>query len=108
MKIIATMIHDVLCNCRESYSTRYLVLMCFSPFRITQTYIARFGHGSAKLARQAQSKEKTLGKMVAGGLTEKVESDKVSRKFFLESLLFYFLLVFLVFFFVQNMAIPLG
>lgn len=26
-------------------------------------YIARFGHGSAKLARQAQSKEKTLAKM---------------------------------------------
>lgn len=39
-------------------------------------YIARFGHGSAKLARQAQSKEKTLAKMVAGGLTEKVVSDK--------------------------------
>ncbi|KZS20844.1 ATP-binding cassette sub-family F member 2 [Daphnia magna] len=39
-------------------------------------YIARFGHGSAKLARQAQSKEKTLAKMVAGGLTEKVENDK--------------------------------
>lgn len=39
-------------------------------------YIARFGHGSAKLARQAQSKEKTLAKMVAGGLTEKVEKDK--------------------------------
>lgn len=35
-------------------------------------YIARFGHGSAKLARQAQSKEKTLSKMVRGGLTEKV------------------------------------
>jgi ATP-binding cassette subfamily F protein 2 len=29
-------------------------------------YIARFGHGSAKLARQAQSKEKTLAKMVGG------------------------------------------
>ena len=29
-------------------------------------YIARFGHGSAKLARQAQSKEKTLEKMVSG------------------------------------------
>lgn len=42
-------------------------------------YIARFGHGSAKLARQAQSKEKTLAKMVRGGLTEKVESDKVVR-----------------------------
>jgi len=39
-------------------------------------YIARFGHGSAKLARQAQSKEKTLKKMVDGGLTEKVATDK--------------------------------
>lgn len=38
-------------------------------------YIARFGHGSAKLARQAQSKEKTLAKMERGGLTEKVQSD---------------------------------
>lgn len=41
-----------------------------------KNYIARFGHGSAKLARQAQSKEKTLSKMVAAGLTEKVTSDK--------------------------------
>ncbi|KAI6658596.1 hypothetical protein LOD99_15396 [Oopsacas minuta] len=40
-------------------------------------YVARFGHGSAKLARQAQSKEKVLAKMVAGGLTDKVVSDKV-------------------------------
>ncbi len=45
-------------------------------------YIARFGHGSAKLARQAQSKEKTLGKMVAAGLTEKVEEDKTVSFFF--------------------------
>ena len=30
-------------------------------------YIARFGLGSAKLARQAQSKEKTLSKMVESG-----------------------------------------
>ena len=42
-------------------------------------YIARFGHGSAKLARQAQSKEKTLDKMVRGGLTEKVQADHVVR-----------------------------
>eukprot|EP00879_Flechtneria_rotunda_P008146 GHRR01008533.1.p1 GENE.GHRR01008533.1~~GHRR01008533.1.p1 ORF type:complete len:634 (+),score=201.49 GHRR01008533.1:220-2121(+) len=42
-------------------------------------YIARFGHGSAKLARQAQSKEKTLDKMVRGGLTEKVEKDSVVK-----------------------------
>ncbi|EDQ84909.1 uncharacterized protein MONBRDRAFT_35317 [Monosiga brevicollis MX1] len=40
-----------------------------------KNYIARFGHGSAKLARQAQSKEKVLAKMVAGGLTEKVQAD---------------------------------
>lgn len=39
-------------------------------------YIARFGHGSAKLARQAQSKEKTLDKMVRDGLTEKPEADR--------------------------------
>uniref|UniRef100_A0A8C8MDD6 ATP-binding cassette sub-family F member 2 n=1 Tax=Oncorhynchus tshawytscha TaxID=74940 RepID=A0A8C8MDD6_ONCTS len=43
-----------------------------------KNYIARFGHGSAKLARQAQSKEKTLQKMVASGLTESVSNDKVS------------------------------
>lgn len=42
-------------------------------------YIARFGHGSAKLARQAQSKEKTLAKMVRSGLTEKVQSDQVVK-----------------------------
>jgi ATP-binding cassette subfamily F protein 2 len=42
-------------------------------------YIARFGHGSAKLARQAQSKEKTLEKMVRSGLTEKVASEKVVK-----------------------------
>ncbi|XP_065052590.1 ATP-binding cassette sub-family F member 2-like [Rhopilema esculentum] len=39
-------------------------------------YIARFGHGSAKLARQAQSKEKTLNRMVENGLTEKVVAEK--------------------------------
>merc|ERR1719310_736922 len=41
-----------------------------------KNYIARFGHGSAKLARQAQSKEKTLAKMVANGLTEKTLADR--------------------------------
>jgi len=42
-----------------------------------KTYIARFGHGSAKLARQAKSKEKTLAKMESSGLTERVVQDKV-------------------------------
>merc|ERR1719367_538635 len=47
-----------------------------------KNYIARFGHGSAKLARQAQSKEKTLAKMVAGGLTEKVKADRSMSFYF--------------------------
>lgn len=42
-------------------------------------YIARFGHGSAKLARQAQSKEKVLAKMVRDGLTEKVQTERSVR-----------------------------
>jgi ATP-binding cassette, subfamily F, member 2 len=45
-------------------------------------YIARFGHGSKKLARQAQSKEKVLAKMVDSGLTEKVMGDKTLSFFF--------------------------
>ena len=40
-----------------------------------QDYIQRFGRGSN--AKQAQSKEKVLAKMVAGGLAEKVVHDKV-------------------------------
>ncbi|XP_035825786.1 ATP-binding cassette sub-family F member 2 [Aplysia californica] len=47
-----------------------------------KNYIARFGHGSAKLARQAQSKEKTLKKMVDSGLTERVASDKTVAFYF--------------------------
>mmetsp|Transcript_44350 Transcript_44350/g.106839 ORF Transcript_44350/g.106839 Transcript_44350/m.106839 type:complete len:782 (+) Transcript_44350:48-2393(+) len=39
-------------------------------------YIARFGHGTAKNAKQAQSKEKVLAKMIRAGLTEKPEEEK--------------------------------
>jgi ATP-binding cassette subfamily F protein 2 len=39
-------------------------------------YVARFGQGNAKMARQAQSKEKVLDKMTRSGLTEKVEQEK--------------------------------
>jgi len=45
-------------------------------------YIARFGHGSAKLARQAQSKEKVLAKMEREGLTEKVQGEKSLEFYF--------------------------
>jgi len=40
-------------------------------------YVARFGHGSAKLAAQAKSKAKLISKMEEGGLTERVVRDKV-------------------------------
>ena len=39
-------------------------------------YIARFGHGTSKNAKQAQSKEKVLAKMIRAGLTEKPEQEK--------------------------------
>lgn len=39
-------------------------------------YVARFGQGNAKMAKQAQSKEKVLDKMMKSGLTDKVEIDK--------------------------------
>jgi ATP-binding cassette, subfamily F, member 2 len=47
-----------------------------------KAFVAKFGHGTSKMARQAQSREKVLQKMVAEGLTEKVESDRtLSLKF---------------------------
>lgn len=48
-------------------------------------YVARFGHGSAKLARQAQSKEKTMAKMIAGGLTEKAVTETVKQFYFFDA-----------------------
>lgn len=39
-------------------------------------YIARFGHGTAKNAKQAQSKEKVLEKMMRSGLTPKPIIEK--------------------------------
>jgi len=42
-----------------------------------KNYIARFGHGNKKMARQAKSKEKTLAKMVDKGLTDRVVHDKI-------------------------------
>jgi ATP-binding cassette subfamily F protein 2 len=40
-------------------------------------FIARFGHGTSKNAKQAQSREKVLAKMVRAGLTEKPEEEKI-------------------------------
>ena len=67
--------------CKVFISTPTEPHCCKVLLLLPQNYIARFGHGSAKLARQAQSKEKTLKKMVDGGLTEKVTTDKVISPF---------------------------
>lgn len=40
-------------------------------------YVARFGHGTSKNAKQAQSKQKVLDKMVRAGLTEKPDVEKM-------------------------------
>lgn len=45
----------------------------------TKGFIARFGSGSR--ASQAQSREKTLAKMMESGLTEKVVQEKVKTPF---------------------------
>ena len=42
-------------------------------------FIARFGHGTAKMVRQAQSREKVLKKMEENGFIEPVESDRTSQ-----------------------------
>ena len=70
-----------------------------------QDYIARFGHGSAKLARQAQSKEKTLAKMIEGGLTQKVQVDKV-RLYTFEFIFCFVMFCFIirVFLFIRSMS----
>jgi len=70
--------YDIFCRTRAELQENQMKQYKWEQDQIAhmKDYIARFGHGSAKLARQAQSKEKTLAKMVAGGLTEKVSSDK--------------------------------
>lgn len=45
-------------------------------------YVARFGHGSRKLAKQGKSKEKLMNKRIAEGMTERVQREKtVTFKF---------------------------
>lgn len=38
-------------------------------------FVARFGHGTAKMVRQAQSKQKIIDKMVADGLTPELDRE---------------------------------
>jgi len=47
-----------------------------------KNYIARFGHGTKKMVRQAQSREKALKRMEERGLTEAVGKERVFTFFF--------------------------
>jgi len=42
-------------------------------------FVARFGHGTKKMAQQAQSREKLLAKVLEEGAVEKVEKEAVIR-----------------------------
>ncbi|CAG9572767.1 putative ATP-binding cassette protein subfamily F,member 2 [Leishmania major strain Friedlin] len=69
--------YDQYCITREEKESNQMKKYQWEQNQIKnmKEYIARFGHGSAKLARQAQSKEKTLAKMTRGGLTDAVVKD---------------------------------
>lgn len=53
-----------------------IYLIASDQIKSMKEYIARFGHGTSKNAKQAQSKEKVLQKMIRAGLTEKPEEEK--------------------------------
>lgn len=76
--------YDAFCKTRSELDENQMKKYQWEQDQIAhmKNYIARFGHGSAKLARQAQSKEKTLAKMVANGLTESVGNDKTLSFYF--------------------------
>jgi ATP-binding cassette subfamily F protein 2 len=46
-------------------------------------YVARFGHGNRKLAKQGKSKEKLMNKRIAEGMTESVFREKTVKKYFM-------------------------
>ena len=58
----------------EIYTNGSFLFSCISSFR---PFLFRFGHGTSKNAKQAQSKEKVLQKMVRAGLVEKPEVEKL-------------------------------
>lgn len=77
--------YDTYVRTRQEKETRQMKQYEHEQSQIAdmKNYIARFGHGSAKLAKQAQSKEKVLEKMMRSGLTEKVTSEsRVAIKFY--------------------------
>lgn len=44
-----------------------------------KAFVAKYGHGTSKMAKQAQSREKVLAKLIAGGLTEEIKPDRLLK-----------------------------
>lgn len=59
----------------SSRQSRFLALFQQLSFLLYQDFIARFGHGTVKMVRQAQAREKLLQKKLEAGLTEMPEQD---------------------------------
>ena len=76
--------YDQYCITREEKETHQMKRFQSeqSQIKSMKEYIARFGHGHKKLARQAQSKEKTLAKMTRGGLTQAVVGERSVNFYF--------------------------
>jgi len=53
--------------------------------REIKNFVAKFGHGTKKLARQAQSREKWLKRMEDAGLTEAVTSERMLNFYFMHT-----------------------
>lgn len=73
--------YDTYCKTREDSEVNQMKRYQTEQDEINRMkeYIAKFGQTSIKMSRQAKSKEKTLGKMMRSGLTEKVTLDKIFK-----------------------------
>ncbi len=69
--------YDAYVQTRQELETNQMKRYQWEQEQVAKTkgFIARFGSGSR--ASQAQSREKTLAKMMESGLTEKVVQEKV-------------------------------
>ncbi len=91
--------YDAYVQTRQELETNQMKKYQWEQEQVAKTkgFIARFGSGSR--ASQAQSREKTLAKMMESGLTEKVVQEKVKL------LLLLFFNYFTIFIFNQTLSL---
>lgn len=73
--------YDAYVSTKDSLEVNQMKRFKYEQEQIKQVkdYVARFGQGHRKMARQAKSKEKLLKKMEDKGLTERVKEEKIVR-----------------------------